>query len=137
MEPTPNPNVNPAPANPTPENPAVPETQTPAAGSPEFQPGANQGAPPTQQSPQQQPTNQIPIAPGAPVQQSPQPQRPATPATASDDVDVIEKEWVDQAEKAIEKTKDDPHAEEEAVEDLQADYLKKRYGHDLKRSNDG
>lgn len=53
------------------------------------------------------------------------------PAIA-DDVDVIEKEWVDKAQEVIEHTKDDPYQEEEQIEDLQADYLKKRYGKDIK-----
>jgi hypothetical protein len=55
-----------------------------------------------------------------------------SPATAGD-VDVIEKEWVDQADKIIEQTKGDPYVEEEAEEALQQDYLKKRYGHDVKK----
>jgi len=57
---------------------------------------------------------------------------PTSPATAAD-VDLIEKEWVDQADKIVKSTKDDPYAEEEAVEKLQMDYLKKRYGHDVKK----
>lgn len=57
------------------------------------------------------------------------------PAIA-DDADVIEKEWVDKVSEVVKKTKGDPHAEEEAVEDLQIDYLKKRYGLDVKKSKD-
>jgi hypothetical protein len=56
---------------------------------------------------------------------------PIAPATALDQ-DVIEPEWVDQAEAVIVKTAGDPHAEEEAVEALQIDYLQKRYGHTVK-----
>lgn len=48
------------------------------------------------------------------------------------DVDVIEPEWVDKAEQVIKSSQGDPYSEEEAVEDLQRDYLKKRYGHDVK-----
>lgn len=59
----------------------------------------------------------------------------ATPAGA-DDVDVIEKEWVDAAEAVIDKTAGDPHAEEEGFEDLQVDYLKKRYGKDIKKPSE-
>ncbi len=62
---------------------------------------------------------------------------PATsqlPAVASD-VDVLEKEWVDHAQEIIKKTQDDPYREEEAVESLQRDYLKKRYGHDVGKPN--
>ncbi|HSX14346.1 MAG TPA: hypothetical protein VLE72_00330 [Candidatus Saccharimonadales bacterium] len=76
--------------------------------------------------------------PTAPVPQSPAPPTPQpktttpTPATA-EDVDVIEKEWVDAAQAVVEKNAQDPHAEEEGFEDLQVDYLKKRYGKDIKK----
>ena len=46
----------------------------------------------------------------------------------ADDVDLIEKEWVDKAKKIISETSDDPHAREEKVSKLQEDYLYKRYG---------
>ncbi len=51
----------------------------------------------------------------------------------ADDVDVIEKEWVDAADHLIATTKHDPYTEEEAEEKLQIDYLKKRYGIDVKK----
>lgn len=50
-----------------------------------------------------------------------------SPIVASDD-DVIEKEWVDKAKKIITETKDDPHQRTARVNDLQKDYLQKRYG---------
>jgi hypothetical protein len=50
-----------------------------------------------------------------------------TPATAGD-VDVIEPEWVDKAEEVVKAHEGDPYGEEEAIEDLQRDYLSKRYG---------
>ncbi len=53
------------------------------------------------------------------------------PAIA-EDVDVIEKAWVDKAKQIIQDTKDDPHAQEKAFEDLQIEYHKKRYGRDIK-----
>jgi hypothetical protein len=49
------------------------------------------------------------------------------PVTA-DDVDVIEPEWVDKAEQVVQAHQGDPYGEEEAIEDLQQDYLQKRYG---------
>jgi len=66
------------------------------------------------------------------------PSAPVTPTagptpTVAGDVDVIEKEWVDQADKIINQTKGDPYVEEEAEEALQQDYLKKRYNHDVKK----
>ena len=53
-----------------------------------------------------------------------------TPLAAGDD-DLIEKEWVDRAKKIVEETKEDPYGREEAVNQLQRDYQKKRYGREL------
>lgn len=52
----------------------------------------------------------------------------------ADDVDVIEKAWVDRAKQIIKETKDDPKAQEDAFEQLQIEYHKKRYGRDIKAS---
>lgn len=59
-----------------------------------------------------------------------------TPVIAAD-VDLIEKEWVDKAKKIVSETKNDPYEQESAVGKLQADYLKKRYGRDIKLASDG
>ena len=58
-----------------------------------------------------------------------------TPELA-DDVDVIEKEWVDKAKEIVEQTKDDPHKQNHNVSVLKADYMKKRYGKDIKIPED-
>ncbi len=58
------------------------------------------------------------------------------PVTAAD-VDVIEPEWVKRAEEAVSKNRDDPHAEEAAVEELQREYLKARYNLDVKSGDEG
>ena len=55
----------------------------------------------------------------------------SNPAIA-DDVDVIEKEWVDKAKQIIELTKDNPHQQEREVGKLQQDYMQKRYGKKIK-----
>lgn len=73
----------------------------------------------------------VPVAPVQVPQQPPQ-QPPAqatttTPLVAADE-DLIEKEWVDKAKEIIEQTKDDPYARTQKVNELQRDYLKKRYG---------
>jgi hypothetical protein len=67
---------------------------------------------------------------------------PSAPVTAptmgpqmAEDVDVIEPEWVDKAEQVVQQTQNDPYKEEEAVEDLQRDYLKKRYNYDVSDPN--
>lgn len=51
----------------------------------------------------------------------------AAPLVAADE-DLIEKEWVDKAKEIIEQTQGDPHARTQKVNELQRDYLKKRYG---------
>ena len=71
------------------------------------------------------------VVPVAPV-----PVPPATPAPVATsgsplvaaDEDLIEKEWVDKAKEIILHTKDDPHARTQKVNELQRDYLQKRYG---------
>lgn len=57
------------------------------------------------------------------------------PTTAADQ-DLIEPEWVNKAEQVVSQTAGNPYAEEEGVENLQVDYLKKRYGHEVKKSED-
>ena len=52
------------------------------------------------------------------------------PLVANDD-DLIEKEWVDKAKKIVAETLDNPHQRDEAVNKLQVDYLKKRYGREF------
>lgn len=51
--------------------------------------------------------------------------------TEAADVDLIEKEWVQKAKQVVSDTKSDPHAQESAVSQLQADYLQKRYGKNI------
>lgn len=63
-----------------------------------------------------------------------QPADATSPVAANDD-DLIEKEWVDKAKKIVEQNRNDPHSQEQAVSQLQADYLKKRYGKEIKIAN--
>ncbi|MCA9308927.1 hypothetical protein KC973_00975 [Candidatus Saccharibacteria bacterium] len=94
-------------------------------------PERSQSAPPQAQSvPQLAPQAQQPVA-AAPVSPSASTQLTSSPAIA-DDVDVIEKEWVDKAKKIVSTTKDDPYEQEKEVSKLQADYLMKRYGKQIK-----
>ncbi len=65
------------------------------------------------------------VAPVAPPAAGP------VPLTAAD-VDVIEPEWVKKAEEAVAANRDNPRAEEDAVEAVQIEYLKKRYNLDVK-----
>lgn len=55
--------------------------------------------------------------------------------TAHDD-DVMEKEWVNKSKKIIKDTKGDPYRKEHEVSKLQADYMLKRYGKDVKIPDD-
>ena len=57
-----------------------------------------------------------------------------TPLIA-DDIDVIEKEWVDKAKQIVNQTKQDPHLQEKEISKLQADYLEKRYNKKIKRTD--
>ena len=68
---------------------------------------------------------------------------PTAPAVASlplplaaADEDLIETEWVTKTEEVIAQTSGNPYAEEEAIEDLQIDYLQKRYGYQVKKPED-
>ncbi len=74
------------------------------------------------------PLGQVPVI--NPVQ-STQPATSTSGPAFADDVDVIEKEWVNKAKDVVNKTKSDPYQQEKQVAHLQADYLKKRYGKDV------
>lgn len=111
---------------------SVPETRAEPMGTSErISPapsggGVPAGAPPVQGAPTVDPAlASNPAASTAPV---------SGPATAAD-VDVIEPEWVDKAEEVIKAHQGDPYGEEESVEDLQQDYLKKRYGYNVSDPN--
>lgn len=56
---------------------------------------------------------------------------PHTPQIA-DDVDLIEREWIDKAKAIVEQTKNDPRQQSGEVEKLKASYLKQRFGKDIK-----
>lgn len=74
---------------------------------------------------------QLPVPPLMQDNQVTSDPRSQNPLVA-DDVDVIEKQWVDRAKKIIQETKDDPYQKEQEVSRLQADYLQKRFGVQVK-----
>ena len=77
-------------------------------------------------------TSSAPVMPLAlPVAPVPEPQPISDSPLVAADEDVIEKEWVDKAKKIILETKDDPYARSSRVNELQKDYLKKRYNKEL------
>ncbi len=59
----------------------------------------------------------------------------STPAIA-DDVDLIEKEWVEKAKEIVYKTKDNPYLQSKALSEVKADYIKKRYNKDILKSDE-
>lgn len=138
-QPTPAPLPERQPITPTqPETPGAPTPERPAPSGFEQapQPGQPAGAPPVPVVPPTLPAVPVPppVAPGAPPVPA---QAPLAGPPIADDVDVIEKEWVDEANKIISATSGDPYVEEEAMEDLQVDYLKKRYGKEIKKDQAG
>jgi len=135
-------NSTPSPENlpqPTPETGAegggieqAPVPAAPEVDKPKESGSQNTGMPPV-------PVQTVPVAPpvvtdddddvtGVPVVGD-------TPAMA-DDIDVIEKEWVDKAKSIVDKNRQDPHVQNKEVSVLKADYMKKRYGKDIKLTKD-
>lgn len=55
----------------------------------------------------------------------------ATPAIA-EDVDLIEKEWVEKAKSIVTNTRNDPYAQNQELNRFKADYMQKRYNKDIK-----
>ncbi len=60
-----------------------------------------------------------------------QPPSTQNPAIA-DDTDLIEKEWVSKAKQIVEQTKADPHVQNNEMNKVRVDYLKKRYNKEVK-----
>lgn len=57
-----------------------------------------------------------------------------TTTLVAEDVDLIEKEWVERAKEIVHKTKDNPYLQNRALTQLKVDYVKKRYNKDVKMS---
>lgn len=53
-------------------------------------------------------------------------------AAIVDDGDLIEKEWVTRARHIVTSNRNDPHKQSEQMAVLRAEYMKKRYGKDIK-----
>ncbi len=105
---------------------------------------AEVSAPSPESAPQQESVaasgdKSVQAAPVMPVANLPQPitknddssddtKKDTSPPSVADDVDVIQKAWVDKAKRVVNETKNDPYEQERQVSGLQADYQKKRYG---------
>ncbi len=76
--------------------------------------------------------------PAAPIPVLPSPSLPqaTVPATAApqiaDDLDLIEKEWVEKAKSIVDQTKHDPRIQSREMNRFKADYLKRRFNKELK-----
>ena len=121
----------PAPQNVGPENiPSLPPLETGLEkGQERYEQAAEAGALASNAATSAAAATPI-AAPAAPVQALPASDPVSvsnTPLVAADE-DLIEKEWVDKAKEIIEQTKDDPRARTAKVNELQRDYLQKRYG---------
>lgn len=92
-------------------------------GTSAIQPSAQPIAPPVVSAPMPAPASTVPI-----------PTLDTNPLSAADD-ELIEKAWVDKAKKIVQETKADPYSQESEVSKLQADYIKKRYGKDIRVNN--
>lgn len=129
-----------------------PEMGPPVPVGPESIPAPEQGGEqprsPERPAPQEQQTGAgaqvAPPMPTVPLPVQPAPTQPQdqtydadddNPAVASDE-DLIEKEWVEKTKKIISETKHDPYAQEQAISRLQADYIRKRYGKDIRLPED-
>ncbi|MDB5159744.1 MAG: hypothetical protein JWO99_7 [Candidatus Saccharibacteria bacterium] len=121
-----------APTNVTPGGERVPVLPTPEGGletgQERFEQAAEVSVAAADAAASGMPT--MPPAPPVPLVQVTQSAVTDSPAVAADE-DVIEKEWVDKAKKIIQGTKDDPFERTNKVNELQRDYLKKRYNKDL------
>jgi hypothetical protein len=79
------------------------------------------------------PTNiPLPTPPPMPVKSPVSSSTQDNPAQASDDSDLIEKEWVNKAKQIVEQTKDSPYQQSEELTVFKADYMKKRYNRAIK-----
>ena len=77
----------------------------------------------------------LPIPPVIPPATPPAAALPAAPTAtlqASDDSDLIEKEWVNKAKQIVERTRDDPYRQSEELTVVKVDYMKKRYNKSIK-----
>lgn len=138
------------PQTPTPEaNLNLPQVERlPTPITPEATPATTPEVAPAPQETQSRPagdgTNQNA---GMPVMPMPQPQvQPArqlqtqvvddTPPVAGD-VDLIEKEWVNKAKEVVARTKEDPHKQNDELNNVKVGYMKKRYNREVKLPENG
>jgi len=109
--------------------------------NPEFLPPVNPDASTSGPAPDpaaSQPTHNPYAAPAHVPQQMPVDNTTSIGAAPqiADDVDLIEKEWVEKAKEIVDKTKENPYLQNKAISEIKADYIKKRYNKDLAKSEE-
>jgi hypothetical protein len=101
-----------------------------------------------------QPPTMLPSVDASSVSADPavtQPQHPINPVVAqhpsmqqtiasslpmeAKDVELIEKAWIEKAKMIVARTHGDPYLQNKALSQVKADYIRKRYGKDIKVSN--
>jgi len=111
--------------------PAKAEQASKAAELPQLHPGQQPG------SVSQLPTSRLPLAP--PAQSPPTVVSQTIPTDAPDmaeDNELIEQEWVHKAKAIVDRTKDNPHLQNQEINKFKADYIKKRYNKEIKVNED-
>jgi hypothetical protein len=61
---------------------------------------------------------------------------PAAVPQIADDVDLIEKEWVDKAKEIVAATRQDPYQQNKELNRFRADYIQKRYNKVIKLNDE-
>lgn len=112
----------------------VEEIMSPAAPEQRNAPGARMPADPATAATPVAPQAAPPMASADEPATAPASQVAGAPAIA-DDVDLIEKEWVDKAKQIIERTGNEPFEQKQEMDRLKADYLQKRYNKVVKADN--
>jgi len=79
------------------------------------------------------PPGQAPAAAGAPASAEDS-MAQSLAATITDDGDIVEKEWVNKAKQIVQGNRNDPYRQSEELMIFRANYMKKRYGKDIKLS---
>ncbi len=126
--------------SPTPEQGA--DSNSAVQNTPEAPPGERSTELPN--SAQPAPASPVvPVAAQVPSSLAPPPTSPPTTAVPiddtplmADDVDLIEKEWVNKAKAIVQRTKDDPRVQNREINKIKADYIKKRYNKEIRVSEE-
>lgn len=85
--------------------------------------GAPQGSKPVS-APPVPPTISVPVVQ---VDDQSAPAAPLTQDLPADDVDLIEKQWVERAKAIVRRTQNDPYTQKKEISRAGADYIKKRF----------